>query len=491
MPGCSDSDSNHTATGTFVDSAVIGIEYQTPTQSGFTNERAEFHYQPGEQVTFKIGDLVLGTTPGGEMITPVDLVAGATGTDDQTVKNLLVFLQSLDADSDPSNGIEITVALRQAVAAAGSALDFDTDSKSFASALDGFIQEIGHEGALIGEQQAVDNFLAAMDAMGEYWAGGLYASPDPAVFLSEADQAGNGYGYFQDIYASDGDLEAGEFIFRTFCERYFSVLDVYGILGPSGESFFSVSMTNAELDFALAKAVGVNDATLSGDYGIVVFTPQPEPYSAYIEVSCDGSGAAAGSVIAQSDGVGGDPASFTYSVQSDGTLRLNVLGELYRGAVAQDGDLFFFVGENSDGAPEMGVGIRRDTAAAGDLSGLYYAGVLLRGDYDGTEAVMAFITALDLVDGYGPIYGCSPSVEPSPGAPDFCAGDDFFTGDLDCTVSNGTIEGTSTADLYGGGSEAMNGALSSNGNYFVMATTSGAYPGIVIGIKDTYAWPPK
>jgi len=497
------------ATGTFVDSAVIGIEYQTPTQSGITNDRAEFRYQPGEQVTFKIGDLVLGTAPGGEMITPVDLVAGATGTDNQTVRNLLIFLQSLDADADPSDGIEITAAVREAIAGAGDSLDFSADPRSFSMALDSFFQSIGYSGGVIwGEQQAVDNFLAAMDAMGNYWAGGMYVQdPDAAVFLSEAEQAGNGYGYFQDLYASDGVLESGEFFFRTFYERYFHVRDVYGIMGPAGESFFSVSMTNAELDFALTKAVGADNAILSGNYGIVVFTPKPEPYSAYIEVTCNGNGTAAGNQVAASDQGPGDAVALTYTVDSNGALHLNVEGELYRGAVAQDGDVFFFVGENSSGSPEMGIGIRKNPAndyTAAALDGFYYAGVLLRGELSVPGDFPALIVRCIFNSGndIGYIYGCTPSESVDDGTilrglagetsgevlPHPCNGNTLFSGELQYTLqSDGTMSGTSTVtEFWGGGSEDLHGVLSPNGNYFVLATTSGAHPGIVIGIKDTY-----
>ena len=81
--GGGDSDSDGTTAplniseGVFLDSAVGGLEYQTPTLSGLTDGDGIFEYQEGENVTFSIGEIVLGQTTGAETITPLDLVAGA------------------------------------------------------------------------------------------------------------------------------------------------------------------------------------------------------------------------------------------------------------------------------------------------------------------------------------------------------------------------------------------------------------------------------
>jgi hypothetical protein len=56
--------------GVFCISPVVGLNYQTLTQSGTTNENGEFLYITGETVTFSIGDLVLGSAPGAPEITP-------------------------------------------------------------------------------------------------------------------------------------------------------------------------------------------------------------------------------------------------------------------------------------------------------------------------------------------------------------------------------------------------------------------------------------
>ncbi len=43
--------------GAFCDN-LKGLEYETPTMAGMTDERGEFAYRPGETVTFSIGGTV-------------------------------------------------------------------------------------------------------------------------------------------------------------------------------------------------------------------------------------------------------------------------------------------------------------------------------------------------------------------------------------------------------------------------------------------------
>ena len=54
-----------TLSGTFVDSAVVGLDYQgSETPAGLTDGQGQFTYREGESITFSIGDLDLGTAPG-------------------------------------------------------------------------------------------------------------------------------------------------------------------------------------------------------------------------------------------------------------------------------------------------------------------------------------------------------------------------------------------------------------------------------------------
>ena len=105
---------NPVQTGVFVDSPVMGLRYETASQSGLTNTSGEYQYLSGETVTFSLGGITLGSAIGGSQITPLDLI-GATSVDDAKERgltdhltNLLLFLQSLDRDHNPDNGIDLT-----------------------------------------------------------------------------------------------------------------------------------------------------------------------------------------------------------------------------------------------------------------------------------------------------------------------------------------------------------------------------------------------
>ncbi len=101
------------SSGRFLDSAVANLDYRTPTVSGITDDGGVFTYREGEMVTFSLGNVVLGSTPGKSIITPVNLVPdGNSGT--PAVQNIARFLLALDMDDDPGNGITISSDVRKA-----------------------------------------------------------------------------------------------------------------------------------------------------------------------------------------------------------------------------------------------------------------------------------------------------------------------------------------------------------------------------------------
>lgn len=115
--------------GVFVDSRVVGLQYQTETEIGITGPNGEFNYRSGETITFFIGDIVLGEAEAEPIMTPVDLVEGATDQMDDEVTNIARLLQTLDDDGDPDNGILITQAVREV--AVGITLDFNVTIDEF------------------------------------------------------------------------------------------------------------------------------------------------------------------------------------------------------------------------------------------------------------------------------------------------------------------------------------------------------------------------
>ena len=84
--------------GTFVDSAVEGLAYETSGGvSGLTDEDGVFEYKMFEQVSFSIGDIDLGSAPGAPYVTPVETTNSPDPTA-QAALNMLIFLQSIDSD---------------------------------------------------------------------------------------------------------------------------------------------------------------------------------------------------------------------------------------------------------------------------------------------------------------------------------------------------------------------------------------------------------
>lgn len=99
-------------TGTFLDAAVSDMKYQTTAQGGTaskegtTNAQGQFNYFAGDSITFSVGKVTLPSAAATGTITPLDL-ANSSDLGNNVVINILVFLQSLDDDGDPSNGIRI------------------------------------------------------------------------------------------------------------------------------------------------------------------------------------------------------------------------------------------------------------------------------------------------------------------------------------------------------------------------------------------------
>ena len=89
-----------TGTGYYVDSAVSGVKYTCGTRTGSTDTAGAFMFEKGKKCTFSIGGIVLREVSADQLVDQVKIVE-----DDLKVAR---FLQSIDTDGDPSNGIQIT-----------------------------------------------------------------------------------------------------------------------------------------------------------------------------------------------------------------------------------------------------------------------------------------------------------------------------------------------------------------------------------------------
>jgi hypothetical protein len=93
--------------GVFKDSNVSGLSYTSGTLSGVTRQDGTFDYQANQQTTFRIGGVTLGSTAGKPVVTPIDLVPSGSSTTTSVI-NIARLLMTLDADTDPDNGIVIS-----------------------------------------------------------------------------------------------------------------------------------------------------------------------------------------------------------------------------------------------------------------------------------------------------------------------------------------------------------------------------------------------
>jgi len=118
LSGCGGGDSGdsttttattNTNTGLFLDAPVSGVEFESNSYSGKTDAQGLFKYKDGEETTFKINQIILGSvvpSKDGRIVTPLELFA-TQDVNDTRVVNTLIVLQSLDSDGNTSNGITI------------------------------------------------------------------------------------------------------------------------------------------------------------------------------------------------------------------------------------------------------------------------------------------------------------------------------------------------------------------------------------------------
>lgn len=125
-------------TGVFVDARVAGLEVEGPSGRSQTDALGRFDYAADDTLQFLIGDILLGATTGAAIVTPIQLVPGATGedlfADPPAVLNIVRLMLTLDGDFDAANGLQITAQARAAGQAR--ALNFAQSHAAFAADAD-------------------------------------------------------------------------------------------------------------------------------------------------------------------------------------------------------------------------------------------------------------------------------------------------------------------------------------------------------------------
>ncbi|MDH5256562.1 MAG: hypothetical protein OEX07_01095 [Gammaproteobacteria bacterium] len=144
--------------GNLVGPSLQGIRYSTNTISGTTDVNGRFRYRFGETVYFQIGNNLLGSARGSEKLTPIDLVHGAEDETDNRVMNIIRFLQSIDIDDNPDNGISISEGVLTKLE--NIKFDFSSPVFSFSSALFDFFRSSNESGIFSTPRKLISADLA-------------------------------------------------------------------------------------------------------------------------------------------------------------------------------------------------------------------------------------------------------------------------------------------------------------------------------------------
>ena len=277
-----------TAEGHFIDSAVSGLTYICGDITGRTDGSGSFIYYADQKVTFMVGDIVLGTVYGAVTITPLELVGGGAGLTHPTVINLIRFIQSLDDDGDPENGIVISSDV--AAALENITVDFDVSVDAFASAVASLFDELpdlsdGTNRTLRTEIEAVNHFQATLSGGDEDY------DLDDLIEISEEEFNNFGStGVWRYIGKLEGtttieDEEAGSWQQTTGFSKY---VDAMAEKNVDGYRYFD----SCWLDGFVAADSGSfqdTDESMCEGESWRYYKSQDEK-TAYMTVSCDGDG---------------------------------------------------------------------------------------------------------------------------------------------------------------------------------------------------------
>lgn len=298
-PVTDDGGSTNNSTGVFSDSPVAGIAYLTDpsAQEGTTNAAGEYEYQEGDTVQFSVGNIEFPPVSAKGKVTPLDMGGDGADLSTPSVINILRFLQTLDDDGDPENGI--TVSEETATALSDAVLPFELDS--FESEATTVIKNaLGRD--LVSESDAIAHFEGSLkgDLLGSW-------------VYEEENGIFNVLTFFgDDRYviahsdADDGDQAAGSAEYGSYTwdpvSGDFSVTLIRESDGSGG--LYNASEPNATQGVTLTVADGV--LTLTLDDGSAEFaaiqSEEDDMVGAWFLPEADGEGDGEGGVLLTFDG---------------------------------------------------------------------------------------------------------------------------------------------------------------------------------------------
>ena len=148
--------------GRFIDAPVQGLTYSVNGQRGTTDSQGSFTYaSTGDQITFYVGGIEIGTSAAAEVVHVYDLIGGSASLFDSRNLRVAQFLQSIDAN----RGLTGTILIDPAVLrlAETQALSFDGTQDEFDSNLKAFLSQANLASQFVTKEQAkasADKFLA-------------------------------------------------------------------------------------------------------------------------------------------------------------------------------------------------------------------------------------------------------------------------------------------------------------------------------------------
>jgi len=186
----SNCESTQTLTGQFIDSPVEGLRYSSfdpgiadagACHFGTTDSNGGFLYEPGHHVLLSICAACppMPRLPAQAIVTPADIVDAAVNIEDKgrTFRNLLRFIQTLDVDGDPNNGIRLATipsdVYYEAYPRGGTIMYidvFDVDESEFETdaAILTIIGRVTNTSNLVDAQTAEEHFNNAIADLPDY-----------------------------------------------------------------------------------------------------------------------------------------------------------------------------------------------------------------------------------------------------------------------------------------------------------------------------------
>lgn len=148
---------NNLKIGEFIDSAVQGLSYKTPTYAGITDQNGKFYYVEGEDVSFKISALELGTVVASSRVHVSDLASSSYNKKNNKDVKIAQLLQALDEDKNPDNGIVLNDKVQQFFTSEKN-IDFLLDNDAFTQLLK---EKLAPLNAVVPSQEVVKKHIAS------------------------------------------------------------------------------------------------------------------------------------------------------------------------------------------------------------------------------------------------------------------------------------------------------------------------------------------